>query len=278
MLKIQRAGYKMIRYKKIDLEDKSKIVEYLLKNKSENALLLYDLENLYPKEVDFLLALNEEQHLVGLNLIWFGAPPAPSIHLRANDSNIADGLIDTISYNKNLRVVLPRIFSTNIEDRFRDYTHKDNLYFMTLDLKSIKSSPYENYDPHLKTRRLSNNDKLKVERLFLGSTDTDKGLEKWVMSSLDKEIIFGCFDDAELCSIAGTLFKYEDIAMIGNVFTKKERRGEGLATKVLVSLIQYLSEYKFKELQLYAVENGPAHSLYQKLGFKEKEKYVRFII
>lgn len=264
----------MITYRRMKRKDKKKIFEYLLRNKSENAILLYDLEILYPNEVDFFLALNDKREIVGLYLKWFGVPSSPSIHLRAENVEIAEGLMKRIKYNKNFRIVSPRIYSKIVEKRFKKYVSKDNLYFMTLDLST--------FNPHrsitFETRKLSNEDRSKIEKLFEGSTETDKGLEKWVLSSLEKEIFFGCFENDVLCSIAGTLFQYEEFAMIGNVFTKKEYRRRGFATNVLLSLFDFLSQQGFKEIQLYVVENSPAHKLYKKLGFKEKKKYVRYLL
>lgn len=254
-------------------EEKGKVFEYLNKNKSENALLLYDLENLYPKVVDFFLALDHYENVKGLYLSWFEVPSCPSVHLRADNNEIASRLIRRIRYKNNFRIVSPRVYSENIEERFGNYVRRDYLCFMVLNLQNLKT-----HYPIFETRRLSSKDVLQVKKLFKDAAETDKGLEKWVLSSLDKEIFFGCFEDDTLCSIAGTLFRYNDFAMIGNVFTKKEYRRRGFATNVLLALINFLSEKNFKEAQLYVVEGSPAHKLYKKLGFEERKEYVRYLV
>lgn len=275
MLKIQCVGLKMINYKRMEGADRGKVFEYLSQKRSENALFLFDLKMLYPKNVDFFLALDDKRNIRGLYLEWFGVSSFPAIHLRAENDEIADGLINKIRYHKNFRIVSPRVYSENIEKKFKNYITKDNLYFMTLDLSTFKPP---NLSAKFKTNKLSNDHTSKIEKLFEGSTETDKGLEKWVLSSLDKEIFFGGFEGDTLCSIAGTLFQYEEFAMIGNVFTKKEYRRKGLATAVLSSLLDFLSKKGFKEAQLYVVENSPAYKLYKKLGFKEKGEYVRYLL
>ncbi|MDI6806480.1 MAG: GNAT family N-acetyltransferase [Candidatus Aenigmarchaeota archaeon] len=264
-----------VKYEKINTENKNSLYNYLRKEKDENALLLFDLEKLYPQEADFLIAI-DNNITKGVMLLWYGVPTLPSVHLRAETHQIAKYLVNAIPYNDNFRIVSPRRYSTDIEYRYKKYRSKDNIYLMTLEEKNINNSLHFVSDGE--TKKLSSNNIPDINKLFEDSTETDKGLEEWVKKSLDTEVFFGYFNENKLLSIAGTLFRYDDIAMIGNVYTKKDTRRKGFATKVLLKLSNYLFSEGFKKLQLYVVENSPAHKLYKKIGFTETEEYVRFLI
>ena len=58
-----------------------------------------------------------------------------------------------------------------------------------------------------------------------------------------------------------------------NVFTQGEYRGKGLATALIKNLIAFAREKGLCRLDLSATDAG--YGLYEKLGFKEKEKRYR---
>ena len=58
-----------------------------------------------------------------------------------------------------------------------------------------------------------------------------------------------------------------------NVFTRGEYRGKGLATALIKNLIAFAKEKGLCRLDLSATDAG--YGLYEKLGFKEKERRYR---
>jgi len=263
--------------------EKEEVRDYLLRNRRENILFLYDLEKLYPREVDFFIARDENNKIKGVGLIWFGIPNLPSIHLRADCEGVIYNLIKCIGIenNKNYRVILSRNYLEEAENTLRIF--KSNIrrdYILLLSVNSLQFSFQSNYLSSLfpyEIRRITNKDVLNVRKLLEKNID-DKGLIEWAVTSVGREIFYGYFEGEKLLSIAGTLLRYEEIAIIGNVLTDKEYRRKGLATRVLTSLLSHLFEEGFKEAQLYVVENSPAYKLYKKLGFNEVGKYVRYML
>ncbi len=79
----------------------------------------------------------------------------------------------------------------------------------------------------------------------------------------------GIYENGALVSCGGIVASNEKYALIGNIFTREDRRGKGLACAVVKTLV---NEAKQKDLTpiLYC-EKGTA-GFYRKLGFSETER------
>lgn len=92
---------------------------------------------------------------------------------------------------------------------------------------------------------------------------------------LDKGLLHGVREGERLLSVAGVhvLSSAEGVAMLGNIATRRERRGEGLARIATASLMADLSRrVRLIGLNVHA-DNEPARRLYEKLGFAEEFLY-----
>ncbi|RAL24974.1 hypothetical protein DL240_01830 [Lujinxingia litoralis] len=93
---------------------------------------------------------------------------------------------------------------------------------------------------------------------------------------LETGLYFGIRDaEGALVSIAGVhvVSEAHDIAVIGNLVTHSERRGEGLATACTARLLEEL----FERVSLVALnvqaENAPAIKMYENFGFKANNRF-----
>ena len=83
-------------------------------------------------------------------------------------------------------------------------------------------------------------------------------------------LFFGIRENEEIISIAGVhiISPWASVAAIGNVFTRPDRRGQGLATKTSAAVVQVLIERGIDTIVLnVAVDNEPALRCYENLGF-----------
>jgi len=98
---------------------------------------------------------------------------------------------------------------------------------------------------------------------------------KALLKSIEKEnfYLFGGFEDNHLVCIA-SLYKQKDISRINDVFTKKDKRGNGYGSQ----LINYITEFNDKHLKtisyLYA-HNQNAIKIYKKAGYEEMNAIIR---
>jgi predicted GNAT family acetyltransferase len=87
---------------------------------------------------------------------------------------------------------------------------------------------------------------------------------------------FGILENEVIISIAGVhiLSLWANVAAIGNVFTRPDRRGHGLATRTTAAVVQELLDRGIDTIVLnVAKDNEPALRCYRNLGFVEHCSY-----
>ncbi len=93
---------------------------------------------------------------------------------------------------------------------------------------------------------------------------------------LEKSILFGLRDGKELCAVAGlhVLSGAESVAMLGNIATRRDRRGRGLGRAVTAALMLELESRGIRHIGLNVhQDNEAARRLYLGLGFRERLLY-----
>jgi len=106
--------------------------------------------------------------------------------------------------------------------------------------------------------------------------------EKWLkISEFDpgfrKDLAFVAEKDGKIVSHAQVIVREITVgsagrlkvAGIGNVSTFQEHRREGYSTRVLAHALEVVKEKGFPASALFAGQLGPAHTMYQKLGFAD---------
>lgn len=81
---------------------------------------------------------------------------------------------------------------------------------------------------------------------------------------------YGIRENEEIISIAGVhiISPWASVAAIGNVFTRPDRRGQGLATRTSAAVVQAVLEQGIDTIVLnVAMVNEPALRCYKNLGF-----------
>ncbi len=90
-------------------------------------------------------------------------------------------------------------------------------------------------------------------------------------SQLDAGTFFGIWDSGSLIALAGTHVAYAplSVAALGNIFTRPDRRGEGLGRKTTAAVLGELRRRGFQTIVLnVAMDNEPAIRIYTQLGFR----------
>jgi ribosomal protein S18 acetylase RimI-like enzyme len=89
-------------------------------------------------------------------------------------------------------------------------------------------------------------------------------------AQLNEGPFYGIFDRDELVCLAGihVLSDWASVAAVGNVFTRPDKRGRGLATRTSAAVVSALLEREIRTIVLnVAMENEPAIRCYRRLGF-----------
>ena len=78
---------------------------------------------------------------------------------------------------------------------------------------------------------------------------------------------FALLDGENMLSTASVVSVNEKYALIGNVFTKQEQRGRGLATKAVLSAVKYITDRNLIPVLICEKE---LKEFYEKIGFSEE--------
>ena len=106
-----------------------------------------------------------------------------------------------------------------------------------------------------------------IQGLLSGMPDQP---DSFVPAQLQMGPFYGLYEGDELVSMAGVhiLSHWANVAAIGNVFTRPDWRGRGLATKVTAAVIENIVSQGIETVVLnVGMDNHPALACYRKLGF-----------
>jgi ribosomal protein S18 acetylase RimI-like enzyme len=129
--------------------------------------------------------------------------------------------------------------------------------------------------------RLSSEHESAVKELFDDGANMGESPDFFFPSMLDAGVFFGLQESDKLVSVAGThlVVPSEDVAAIGNVYTRRDRRGRGLAAIVTSAVADELLRLRIGTIVLNVNQsNATAVHLYERLGFRRYCGYCEGLI
>jgi ribosomal protein S18 acetylase RimI-like enzyme len=118
--------------------------------------------------------------------------------------------------------------------------------------------------------RLGLSDLPALGRLYADGDGTGESPGFFTPEMVERGLFFGLREGSGLASAAGThvLSAEESVAAIGNVYTRRDRRGRGLAQQVTAALVAQLLSEGFSTIALNVAQaNAAALRVYGRLGF-----------
>lgn len=122
--------------------------------------------------------------------------------------------------------------------------------------------------PDVVTTRLTARDVPALRALYADGEASGESPDFFFPSMVDDGVFHGVYEDAALVAVAGThlLSRDEGAAALGNVYTRRDRRGRGLARSAMSAVLADLSGVETIGLNVRA-DNDAARHLYESLGF-----------
>jgi ribosomal protein S18 acetylase RimI-like enzyme len=118
--------------------------------------------------------------------------------------------------------------------------------------------------------RLGAGDLEALTRLYADGEATGESPDFFSPGMLAEGVYFGMREGSELVAAAGThlVAEEESVAAIGNVYTRRDRRGRGLATHLVAATAAELLRRGLRTVALNVAQtNRPAIRVYERLGF-----------
>lgn len=125
-------------------------------------------------------------------------------------------------------------------------------------------------------RRLEKSDLPALRGLYDDGRASGESPDFFLESMVMKGVYFGAWEAGDLVAVAGThvLSLVEGVAGIGNVYTRRDRRGRGLAGLVTGAVARELSRLGVVRIGLNVDRlNASAIRVYERLGFEESCEY-----
>jgi ribosomal protein S18 acetylase RimI-like enzyme len=94
---------------------------------------------------------------------------------------------------------------------------------------------------------------------------------------LQQETYYGIRERNELIAVAGTHVTAlsEGVSGLGNIYTRRDRRGRGLSTRVTAAVVEKLLSINLKTIVLNVREsNAAAIRVYKRIGFRNYCEYI----
>jgi GNAT superfamily N-acetyltransferase len=139
------------------------------------------------------------------------------------------------------------------------------MWRMLLDPAGYRPAPCE------EAMRLGLDDFPALERLYADGEPTGEAPGFFRAWMLERGVFYGIHEDHSLVAAAGThlVAPLEGVAAIGNVYTRRDRRSQGLAARVTSAVAGELLRMGLRTIALNAdQQNLTALRVYERLGFK----------
>jgi ribosomal protein S18 acetylase RimI-like enzyme len=120
-------------------------------------------------------------------------------------------------------------------------------------------------------RRLTAADVPALERLYDDGEAAGERPEYFFPPMVTEGVFFGVEEGGELVAVAGThlVSRAEGIGAVGNIYTRRNRRGRGLAGLTTSAVTAELLGLEIETIALNVAQtNRPALAVYQRLGYR----------
>jgi ribosomal protein S18 acetylase RimI-like enzyme len=138
------------------------------------------------------------------------------------------------------------------------------MWRMTLNPPDYRPAPTD------KAVRLGPAEVAALERLYADGRETGESPHFFLPSMVRDGVFFGLYEGTELIAAAGThlVVPQESVAAIGCVYTRRDRRGRGLAACVTSAVVNELLRLRLATVALnVSQENTRAVRVYERMGF-----------
>lgn len=117
--------------------------------------------------------------------------------------------------------------------------------------------------------RLGEADVQALRKLYADGEASGEAPDFFYPGMVSRGVFFGIYEQGQLVAAAGThlVSRDEGAAAIGNIYTRRDRRGQGLGRVTTTAVMRELASLETVGLNVRA-DNGAALSLYESLGFE----------
>jgi GNAT superfamily N-acetyltransferase len=169
-------------------------------------------------------------------------------------------------------VVRPDVFPL-LQERYR-ISHAQAMLRMVLDPRCYRPVVPKGVS------RLGPTDLERLQSLYADGEAPGEAPDFFMPAMLEQGVYYGVHEGDRLIAAAGThvVAPTMSVGALGNVYTRRDRRGRGLASRVTSAVISHLSDMKLATVVLNVRENNRAAiRVYEQLGLQTHCQYYEAI-
>lgn len=161
--------------------------------------------------------------------------------------------------------------------RHADVSHINYMQRMAIEGTDIKGIAAEGIDGS-ELKRLDSSHRASLRVLYADGESSGESPDFFYESMVTDGVFYGVFEDDELVAASGThlVSRDEGAAAIGNVYTRRDRRGRGYSRAATSAVLQELKDLPTIGLNVRA-DNISAIRVYQSLGFVRHCEFVEAV-
>lgn len=244
------------------LDDPVPIRAFLDRDRILTAYALGDLDAAFWPQTTFYAALGATGRVEALALVYRGLDPAVFCAFGAPDGVAA--ILDAHDLPDEVYTLLPPALEPVFSARYTLH-HPHHEWRMALDPGAFISPPLDD------VAYLGGEHAAALADLFRHAAEPGEEIIAFSPWQIEHGTFFGVWDEGALIAAAGTHVWScaERVAAIGNVFTRPDRRGRGLAARCTAAVAREALAAGLDPVVLNVrIDNAPAIHVYEKLGFR----------
>jgi ribosomal protein S18 acetylase RimI-like enzyme len=241
-----------------EITDVAQIRAILRSDPAWSVYALGDLAPGYFEQCSWYIPRNGDRALA---LIYRGF--TPPILFTLGDAPAISMMLDEIGAEASYSLHVHKAVLPVLDKRYR--IEEKAVLRMVIAPDDFNAAPFED------AVRLGPDDACSLERLYEDGRDVGESPEHFYSEMLRDGVFFGIREGKDLVAAAGThvVAPSESVGAVGNVYTRRDRRGMGLATNVTSAVLAELLGMKLTTIALNVYPgNATAIRIYERLGFK----------
>lgn len=241
--------------------DRAAIRARLLADRAWSVYALGDLAPGMFEHTTWHVAAHAQSH--GALLMVFSGLEIPVLFAIGSADSV-EALLDELGGQRRLYLLVKPEILPLIRARYR-VSHETAMWRLVLD-------PARFARPASRAVRLSIADYPALLRLHADGASTGEAPDFFGPYMVEQGVFYGLYEGAELVASAGThiVAPSEGVAVVGNVYTRRDRRGRGYARQVTGAVTDELLKHMPAGtlLALNVIQaNAPALAVYRRLGY-----------
>lgn len=244
--------------------DKKRLLAHFKKDEVLFSYHLGDLDDFFFPDCQWLVSYGDRAHIEEAILLYTGGD-TPSLLAFGVTDKLNDLLTEAVD-------LLPPAFYCHFHARSREilgtaYAEKKLGTFVKMKLSSFTSTQSSNHD----IIRLDEKHEDRLRKLYSSSYPGNYFTPRMLKTGK----YFGIIESGEIVAVAGVhVYSPEyKIAVLGNIVTSVEQRGQGLGSSVTARLVEELVSENLLVCLNVKADNVPAIKCYQRLGFEKVHEY-----